>query len=184
MILAVSPHFAALIPELILGIGASVILLLGLGKIRAENHFASALSIVFLGLAIYAAWHLKENPTEEFVNLNQDGLVWFARVIAYSIGILIVLANRQVPIAEERNEFFGLILFSIAGISCVALANDLTLLFLAVELVSVPTYILIGLSRRSIQAQEATGKYFFLGAFAAAITLYGFSFLYGAAGTI
>jgi len=62
-------------------------------------------------------------------------------------------------------------------------ANNLVLLFLALELVSVPTYILIGLSRRDLRSQEATGKYFFLGAFAAAIMLYGFSFLYGAAGT-
>ena len=184
MILAVSPLITALLPELILGGGAAIILLLGIGRRREENHFASALCLVFLGLGIYAAWHLRNEPIEGDVSLNEDGLVWYARFIAYSVGILIVLANRLVPLADERNEFFSCILFSIAGISCVALANDLILLFLAVELVSVPTYILIGLSRRSIQAQEATGKYFFLGAFAAALILYGFSFLYGTAGTI
>jgi NADH-quinone oxidoreductase subunit N len=184
MILAVSPLFTGLMPEIILAIGASLILLLGLVSRRQDTHFASTLGLVFLMIALFAAWKLKADPPEELVALNQDGLLAYARMVAYSLGILIVLANRHVPLPEERHEFFGLILFSIAGISSVAAANDLILLFLALELVSVPTYILIGLSRRSMQAQEATGKYFFLGAFAAAITLYGFSFLYGAAGTL
>ena len=61
---------------------------------------------------------------------------------------------------------------------------NLIVLFFAIELGSIPTYILIGLSREDRRASEASVKYFFLGAMAAAIMVYGFSFLYGAAGTM
>jgi NADH-quinone oxidoreductase subunit N len=78
---------------------------------------------------------------------------------------------------------FSMILFSLAGILATALADDLVLLFLALELVSVPTYVLIATSRSDIRAQEAGIKYFFLGAMSSALEVYGFSFLYGASGT-
>jgi NADH-quinone oxidoreductase subunit N len=64
-----------------------------------------------------------------------------------------------------------------------ASADDLVVLFFALELVSVPTYILVALSRTDRRASEAALKYFFLGAMAAAITVYGLSFLYGITGT-
>ncbi|MCA9255649.1 MAG: NADH-quinone oxidoreductase subunit N, partial [Phycisphaerales bacterium] len=145
-------------------------------------------SIIFLVGAMFATYKLALASTGDEVfavtSLHAGPLTQYVRMIAFAIGILVVLACRHVPEAEERGEFFSLILFSFVGVSLTAIANDLVLLFLALELVSVPTYILIGLSRRDIRAQEAAGKYFFLGAFAAALTLYGFSFLYGAAGTM
>src|SRR5690606_5882248 len=59
---------------------------------------------------------------------------------------------------------------------------DLLVLFFAIELVSVPTYVLVALSRRDKRASEASVKYFFLGAVAAGVMVYGFSFLYGTLG--
>src|SRR5205823_7991697 len=83
----------------------------------------------------------------------------------------------------DSGEFFGLLLLSIAGIFLVAGANDLILLFLGIELASIPTYIMVSVSRPLPEAQEAGVKYFFLGAMSAAIMLFGFSYLYGATGT-
>src|SRR5207253_9367430 len=80
-------------------------------------------------------------------------------------------------------ECFGLMLLSIFGIFLVAGANDLVLLFLGIELASIPTYIMVSISRPIAAAQEAGVKYFFLGAMAAAVMLFGFSFLYGTTGT-
>src|SRR6185503_7289222 len=81
-------------------------------------------------------------------------------------------------------EFFALMLLSITGIFLVAGANDLILLFLGIEMASIPTYIMVSISRPLPAAQEAGVKYFFLGAMAAALLLLGFSYLFGATGLI
>ncbi|MCB9853989.1 MAG: NADH-quinone oxidoreductase subunit N [Phycisphaerales bacterium] len=175
-----------LLPEILLCVGAIGVLFLGLSKEFSSR--AVVWSVLFLAGAMFATYKLAiaANGDEVFAvaSLHTGPLTHYVRMIAFAIGILVVLACKHVPEAEERGEFFSLILFSFVGLSLTAIANDLVLLFLALELVSVPTYILIGLSRRDIRAQEAAGKYFFLGAFAAALTLYGFSFIYGAAGTM
>lgn len=184
MMLAVHPMVERLWPEIILVAGGSLILLLGLSRSLSRGIVGVALAVVML--ALLTGWRSADAGSDPFVvaSLNNGPLVGYARLVTLAIGLLILLLNRHVPEEAERGEFFALILFSLCGVTLVAIANNLILLFLALELVSVPTYILIGLSRRDIRAQEATGKYFFLGAFAAAMTLYGFSFLYGAAGTM
>jgi NADH-quinone oxidoreductase subunit N len=188
--LAMHPMLIALSPELMLIIGASLILIAGLGAPRTGSRSGSTpslslwLALITVAGVLHIAWRVSKLPPEPIWSLNQDTLVWYTRLIGLAIGFLILLVNHHVCEEGERSESTALILFSLAGVLLVANANDLILLFLALELVSIPTYILIGLSRRNIIAQEATGKYFFLGAFAAALNLYGFSFLYGAAGTM
>src|SRR5205085_11276808 len=91
--------------------------------------------------------------------------------------------NPSAQYGHGAGEFFGLLLLSIAGALPVAGANDIMLLFLGIELASIPTYIMVALSRPTPLAQEAGVKYFFLGAFAAAIMLFGFSYLYGTTGS-
>ncbi|MCZ6834278.1 MAG: NADH-quinone oxidoreductase subunit N, partial [Planctomycetota bacterium] len=88
------------------------------------------------------------------------------------------------PMRAARGEFYAFMLLSLIGVMLVCNANDLIWLFLALELTSLPTYIMVAISRGSRRAQEAAVKYFFLGALAAAIFLYGFALLYGATGTI
>ena len=75
-------------------------------------------------------------------------------------------------------------LLSLAGLMLVCTANDLIWLFLALELTSLPTYVMVAMSRNNRIAQEAAMKYFFLGAMSAAFFLYGFALLYAATGTI
>ena len=71
----------------------------------------------------------------------------------------------------------------LAGLMIVATANELILLFVGLELVSIPTYILLYVGRHDSRGQEAASKYFFLSILSSAVLLYGFSFLYGAAGS-
>ncbi len=181
---AVHPMVELLMPEIVLVLGATLVLLAGLSRELGAR--SALISLITIAVALWSAGRLVDVPVDPSVaaSLHPGPLVWYARLMTLAIGALIVLVNRHVPEQSERGEFFALILFSLAGVSTVAIANDLIMLFLALELVSVPTYILIGLSRRHIHAQESAGKYFFLGAFAAAVTLYGFSFLYGHAGTM
>jgi len=87
------------------------------------------------------------------------------------------------PATTVRGEFYAFMLFSLAGVMLVGAATDLAWLFLAIELTSLPTYVMIATSRDRIVAQESAVKYFFLGAMAAAMFLFGFTLLYGATGT-
>ncbi|MBG81093.1 MAG: NADH:ubiquinone oxidoreductase subunit N [Phycisphaerae bacterium] len=75
-------------------------------------------------------------------------------------------------------------MLSLAGLLLVCTARDLIWLFLALELTSLPTYVLVAMSRSSRIAQESAMKYFFLGAMSAALFLYGFAMLYAATGTV
>lgn len=178
------PILLTLAPEVVLITAASLLLIVGLSRSRAVADLVPALAMLALmtGIGLAATLHYRGSPVS-VGGLQVDSLGWYTRLIAYSVGVVLILVNRHVPIVSERGEYFSLLLFSIAGISTVAIADDLILLFLALELVSIPTYILVALSRSDIRAQEASGKYFFLGAFAAALMLYGFSFLYGVGGT-
>lgn len=90
---------------------------------------------------------------------------------------------RYSALYATRAEFYAFFLFSLTGLMLCASADDLIWLFLALELTSLPTYMMVVISTRGVRSQEAGVKYFFLGALGAAIFLYGFSLLYGAAGT-
>jgi len=99
-------------------------------------------------------------------------------------GALFVLMSMQAQ-SESKTaaEFYGLLLLLLSGMMLVSAANDLILMFLALELISIPTYVLLYLGRNDYTTQEAALKYFMLSVLSAAILLYGFAFLYGLAGT-
>jgi NADH-quinone oxidoreductase subunit N len=112
----------------------------------------------------------------------------YVGLIASCTGILFVLlawgGRGSLAVGGERNEYFALLLLSLSGLALTGLANSTILLFLGLELASIPTYIMVAISRPVEAAQEAGVKYFFLGALAAALMLFGFSYLYGASGTV
>ncbi|MEZ0263143.1 MAG: NADH-quinone oxidoreductase subunit N [Phycisphaerae bacterium] len=117
----------------------------------------------------------------------------YVKLIVAGVGAMLVLlawptnrdstGNTALQFEQDAGEFFGLMLLSLAGASLVAGANDIMLLFLGIEMASIPTYVMVSLSRRAPVAQEAGVKYFFLGAMAAAVMLFGFSYLYGTTGS-
>jgi NADH-quinone oxidoreductase subunit N len=95
---------------------------------------------------------------------------------------LVAIASRTVT-GSLVTEYLGSLLLIIAGLMLVAVAKDLVLVFVGLELVSIPTYVILYLGRGGASAQEATTKYFFLSILSSALLLYGFSFLYGVAGS-
>jgi NADH-quinone oxidoreductase subunit N len=98
-------------------------------------------------------------------------------------GVLLVLLTRRSGNDALRTEYTGSLLMLLAGLMICARANDLVLIFAGLELVSIPTYVLLYLGRRGAQAQEATTKYFYLSILSSGLLLYGFSFIYGATGS-
>jgi NADH-quinone oxidoreductase subunit N len=93
--------------------------------------------------------------------------------------------RRQSLSAEMQTEIFPLTAFALAGMMLFTAANDLLVMFVALEVLSLPLYLMCGLARRRrLLSQEAAVKYFLLGAFASAFFLYGVAMLYGYAGTV
>ncbi len=176
--------FIQLLPELILLVGACIVLVTGLTTASRQYPTASPVALAVVVAALIASVWLGETESNGMVpGLWLTPMTFYVRLITLVVGALIVLVNWHQPAAEERGEYMSLILFSLLGVLLTASANDLVVLFFAIELVSVPTYVLIALSRTDSRASEAAVKYFFLGAMSTAILAYGFSFLYGAAGT-
>ena len=108
------------------------------------------------------------------------GFQWSSLVI----GALFVLMSMQAQSeSKTAGEFYGMLLLVLSGMMLVSAANDLVLMFLALELISVPTYVLLYLGGRDYANQEAATKYFLLSVLSAAVLLYGFALLYGLTGT-
>ncbi|HUU84511.1 MAG TPA: NADH-quinone oxidoreductase subunit N [Phycisphaerae bacterium] len=182
--MSLQDYIMALAPEVILAIGACLALLQGVSRGDPRRRLVAPLSLVVLVLALIATvWVGVPLADSNPPGVRVTELTYYTRTIALAIGALILLVNWHLPTTNERGEFFSMVLFSILGVTLTAAANDLVLLFFALELVSVPTYVLVALSRDDARASEAAVKYFFLGAMSAALMVYGFSFLYGCAGS-
>src|SRR6185369_14551804 len=83
----------------------------------------------------------------------------------------------------ERGEYYTLMLFSISGMMLMAQAADMIVVFLALELLSIPLYVLAAFDRPKVESEEAGLKYFLLGAFATGFVVYGTTLVFGATGT-
>src|SRR5437868_12202807 len=187
----------AALPELILLAIACALFLLGVVRLPAARHLAPVLAIAALiGVFFHLATHAPEGVAvaDVFGAFRVTGFAHYIKLITAGVGILLVLlawptnsdgtGNPALEYGPEAGEFFALMLTSLAGVMLVAGANDLILLFLGIELASIPTYIMVSVSRPISAAQEAGVKYFFLGAMAAALMLFGLSYLYGTTGLL
>jgi NADH-quinone oxidoreductase subunit N len=96
----------------------------------------------------------------------------------------IVLAQSSLArMGIERGEYYSLILFTISGMLLMASAADLIVVFLALELLSIPLYVLSGFARPRVESEESAMKYFLLGAFSSGFLVYGIALIYGGTGT-
>lgn len=192
-----------LIPEIVILVAAALAMIVGLSKRDAGRQIAQWVAAIGLAAAFASvfvfpvpakepAWWL--TSTAAGLLGLKDGLHFspqYITILTTVIGFLSVLAAWNMPFkddpavadSESRGEFFSMMLFSLAGVSMMGKVNDLAWLFIALELVSIPTYIMVATSRSQTIAQEAGVKYFFLGAMSAAVYLFGFSYLFGYAGS-
>ncbi|WP_432797092.1 NADH-quinone oxidoreductase subunit N [Poriferisphaera sp. WC338] len=189
-------NIGALLPEIILLIGGTICLITGLGRedgTRKATSWIAGIAIL-VAIAFIPPW---KDLSQGFYAITD--MVSFIKLAVCIIGFILLLVCASVPDllpqttkAESakkfepekifRGEFFAFFLFSLTGVMLTAGAKDLIWLFLALELTSLPTYVMVASARKNIAAQEAGVKYFFLGALSAAIFLYGFAFIYGATG--
>jgi NADH-quinone oxidoreductase subunit N len=137
-------------------------------------------------IALIAAVLLWGSDTTGFQGMAiLDNLTLFGTlVIGYATGLVLLQSIDYIKRRSmESGEFYILVLFSAAGMAIMAGANDLIVVFLGLETMSLALYVLAGFFRTEIQAGEASMKYFLLGAFASGFFLYGIALIYGATGS-
>ena len=117
--------------------------------------------------------------------VSADRFSLFFTALISGIVVLVLLLSRDYLEDEKIHvgEFYTLLFFCVAGILLLSMSNDLMLLFIAVELMSLAAYVLTGFNRGRFTCIEGALKYFILGSFASAFLLFGISLVYGAVGT-
>ncbi|KAA0210865.1 MAG: NADH-quinone oxidoreductase subunit N [Ignavibacteriaceae bacterium] len=118
-----------------------------------------------------------------FININNVSS-GFNIVVLLSV-LLSLLESRSYLIKKQINfgEYYAIILFSLIGMMLMVMANDLLIVFLGLEMMSICFYILAGFMRKRIKSNESALKYFLLGAFMTGFLLYGITLIYGVSGT-
>jgi NADH-quinone oxidoreductase subunit N len=189
-----TPHidYTAIMPELICIGGALLLLLAGALSVRqipTGVYTAATLAISVAALvASLVLWHIVQLHgafAAVAKSLDIDG--FSVAFVVLSSCILVVAALvadgylRREGIAGP--EYHALALLAASGAMFMAAANDLIVIFLGLEIMSIPLYILAGLDQRRQESGEAAMKYFVLGAFSSAIFVYGIALTYGATGS-
>lgn len=117
--------------------------------------------------------------------VSQDGFAVFISALLLGSGLLAIVLSfsyvRRMDI--DRGEYYTMMLFALSGMMLMASANDLIIVFLALELFSIPLYVLSGFARPRADSEESALKYFLIGAFSSAIMVFGIALVYGATGT-
>ncbi len=180
----------ALAPELVLTLAGMLVLLLAAWRhhttadLRVAGWTALA-GLVAAGVAVWWLWWRGARAAGAPAMIAVDGFRLVTAALFLGAAALTVLASLDYL---ERDgllvpEYYALILFATLGMMLMAAGEDLMVVFLGLELMSVCVYVLAGINRRSAPAAEAALKYFLLGAFASGFLLYGIALAYGAAGT-
>ena len=175
------------LPEIILTVMGTLMMVIDPLLGRRESKLYGSLSLATLVAAIAAAVYAYTEPGPAFGGmLIVDGFATFFRVLVFGVGILTILPSFSFLACQqaETSEFHVLLLFSIAGQSIMAAANDLIIIFIGLEISSIASYILVGYLRDDKRANEAALKYFLLGSFATGFFLYGVALIYGETGSI
>jgi NADH-quinone oxidoreductase subunit N len=115
----------------------------------------------------------------------QDGYSNFLQGLFLITGLLGILVAHDYMrrTGLERGEYYPLLLFTVAGMMLMSLAGDLIVVFVAIELLSLPLYVLSGFARPKFESEESAMKYFLLGAFASGFLVYGIALVFGATGS-
>jgi NADH-quinone oxidoreductase subunit N len=151
----------------------------------------AALPLAVAGMILLLVVNLLEFKGILLFDVNSRGMLSFDRFSLLFVSIIFactllyfLLSGRDIEkVGVNVPEYFALIFFIMAGICLVASFRSLLMLFLGIEIISIPLYILAGSDKRNLKSNEASLKYFLMGAFSTGIMLMGIAFLYGATGS-
>ncbi len=181
-------NWPAALPALVVVCTAFAVMIVDLLLRDGSRGVLAGIGVVGLGAAVavaVSAWTGNGDPSafQHMLRADRYGL-FFTIVICISAGLTLLMSIEFVrEWGLPAGDYYTLVLLSAAGMIFLALANDLIVVFVSLETMSVGVYVLSGLLRGDVRSNEASMKYFLLGAFASGFLLYGVAFFYGATGS-
>lgn len=177
--------FNAVVPLLCVVFAALAVMAAEAFRGRDEQMALGGLGIVGLVGAGVSSMLLWNRGATSFGVIVADNFGLFVTMTLVIVGILTIMFSSVVVRRDglPAGEYYALVLFAVAGMIMMATANDLLVIFIALEILSLAVYVLTGIRRDDPRATEAAFKYFLLGAFSSAFFLYGIAFTYGVSGS-
>src|SRR5580693_1822607 len=186
-VLPQSADYVRILPEIVLSIfGIIVMLMEPLLDERTGQRVLGRIAFVGTLAGILATWFMAQFPGTAFWNMVQvDGFSVFFHVLMITIAAVVILSSYEYLSVQRirAGEYYALILFGVVGMALMSSAVELVLIFIALEISSISSYVLTGFRRHEAASAEASLKYFLLGSFATAFFLYGVALMFGATGS-
>ncbi len=183
---AAAEAYKLAIPEITLVAAACVLFVLA--AVAPQKRLSLVVALFGVGLAaVQALWYANDSNFTGihlyYSPFDPTGIAAIVRWFALIAAVIFCLVAYHEVSRETAGEYYGCLLVLIAGASLVGRANDLITLYLSLEMISIPTYVLLYLPVKTRAGQEAAMKYFLLSVLSSAVLLFGFSYLYGLTGT-
>lgn len=178
-------NLTKILPLSVVILWACVLLLVDLFIPKERKAWTAILSAI--GLLVASGLSIAQSgvDAEAFGGmLMVDGFSQFLTILVLVSGLLAIMLSYDylTRLGIQRGEYYILLMFSISGMMLMTMAADLIVIFLALELLSIPLYVLAGFARPRTDSEEAAIKYFLLGAFASGFVVYGVAIVFGATG--
>ena len=139
-----------------------------------------AVLLLVMDILELSGYHFFPVDTHNMLFFDVFGLLFNAIAFGSTLVYFLLNARDIASIGNNPGEYFALIFFVLCGISIASSFNSLLMLFIGIEIISIPLYILTGSDKRNLKSNEASLKYFLMGAFSTGLMLLGIAFLYGA----
>src|SRR5579863_6118130 len=179
--------YVRILPEIVLAVfGMTVMVLDPFIDERRNQKTLGIIALVGSLAALVATLFQSQYPGLGFWNMVQvDSFsVFFHFLVAAITGVVVLSSFEYMRVQEIRaGEYYALVLFGAVGMSLMSSAVELVLIFIALEISSISTYVLAGFRLRAAISSESSLKYFLLGSFATAFFLYGVALMFGATGS-
>src|ERR1017187_6781169 len=179
--------YMRILPELVLSLFGMLIMIVD-PLLDEENSHQALGTIGLIGTlaALASTFWMAQYPGTAFWNMVRvEGFSVFFHVLVIAIAAVAILSSFEYLGVQRirAGEYYGLILFGTVGMCLMSSAIELVLIFIALEISSISTYILAGFRRHEASSSESSLKYFLLGSFATAFFLYGVALMFGATGS-
>ena len=184
------PHgveYVRILPEIVLSLfGMAIMVLDPLVDQRASRKLLGIIALAGSVAAVLATLYQAQSPGLAFWGMVKvDSFSVFFHFVVTAITAVVILTSYEYMEVQNirAGEYYGLILFGAVGMCLMSSAVELVLIFIALEISSISTYVLAGFRRRAATSAESSLKYFLLGSFATAFFLYGVAMMFGATGS-
>ena len=180
-------EYVRILPEIVLSLfGMAIMVLDPLVDERSSQKLLGFIALIGSVAAIAATFYQAQSPGMGFWGvIKVDAFSTFFHVLITATTAVVILSSFEYMQTQHirAGEYYGLILLGAVGMCLMSSAVELVLIFIALEISSISTYVLTGFRRRAAISSEASLKYFLLGSFATAFFLYGVALTFGATGS-